>query len=212
MTDDFETIQCFPTSIHVVKKPEFLKTVLPIVDEYIGKRKREQGKTNDIYPVYMTDHLFEDPRLEEFCSYIGGTAWNILREQGYDMSRFSTTFTEMWAQHHYKYSGMDQHVHPYGSQLVGFYFLRSPPNCSVATFFDPRPGKVQNSLPEHNFEAVTDAANAFHVMPEEGNLVFTNSWLPHAFTKNGSEDPMTFIHFNIAVTVNDEPVCDVEVI
>ena len=202
MSDELEPIHCFPTTIYVVKKPQFLNTVRPVVDEYIEKRKAEQCQAHEVYPVYMTDSFFEDPRLEEFCSYIGSTAWNILGSQGYDMPKFSTTFTEMWGQHHYKYSGMDQHVHPYGSQIIGFYFIRTPKDCSVATFFDPRAGKVQSSLPENNPGNITSASNQINIAPEEGTMIFTNAWLPHAFTRNASEEPMTFIHFNLGVIAN----------
>jgi uncharacterized protein (TIGR02466 family) len=202
MTDELNPIHCFPTTIYVVKKPEFLGAVRPVVDEYLEKRKKEQGSCNDVYPVYMTDNLFEDPRLEDFCSYIGGTAWSILGSQGYDMPKFSTTFTEMWAQQHYKYSGMDQHVHAHGSQIIGFYFLKTPKNSSIATFFDPRAGKVQASLPEFDSAQISGASNAINVAPEEGSMIFTNAWLAHSFTKNASEDPMTFIHFNLGVIAN----------
>jgi uncharacterized protein (TIGR02466 family) len=202
MTDELEPIHCFPTTIYVVKKSQFLNTVRSVVDEYIEKRKKEQGQPNEVYPVYMTDNLFEDARLEEFCGYIGSTAWNILGSQGYDMPKFSTSFTEMWGQHHYKYSGMDQHVHPYGAQIIGFYFIRTPKNCSAATFHDPRAGKVQTSLPEFDPAQISGASNIINVAPEEGTMIFTNAWLPHSFTRNQSEDPMTFIHFNLGVIAN----------
>jgi hypothetical protein len=29
--------------------------------------------------------------------------------------------------------------------------------------------------------------------------MFTNSWLPHSFTKNPSKKPFKFIHFNVGV-------------
>jgi uncharacterized protein (TIGR02466 family) len=210
MTDNLEPIHCFPTTIYVVKKPQFLNTVRSVVDEYIEKRKSEQGQPNEVYPVYMTDNLFEDDRLDDFCSYIGSSAWDILSGQGYNMNGLSTTFTEMWGQHHHKYSGMDQHVHPYGSQIIGFYFIRTPKDCSAATFHDPRAGKVQTSLPEFDNSKITQASNIINIAPEEGTMILTNAWLPHSFTRNGSEDPMTFIHFNLSVVDNPPaPVAEV---
>jgi len=200
--DELNPIHCFPTTIYVIKKPEFLDNTRKVVDEYIEKRKKEQGGTNEVYPVYMTDNLYDDPRMEDLCAYIGATAWNILGEQGYDVRNFSTSFTEMWAQQHYKYSGMDQHVHAHGAQIVGFYFLRTPQNGSVATFHDPRSGKVQIGLPEFDPANITHASNAINVAPEDGTLIFTNAWLAHSFTRNASNDPMTFIHFNLTAVAN----------
>jgi len=200
--DELNPIHCFPTTIYVVKKPQFLDNTRKVVDEYIEKRKKEQGSPNDAYPLYMTDNLYDDERLEDLCSYIGSTSWNILGEQGYDMRNYSTSFTEMWAQHHFKYSGMDQHVHARAAQIVGFYFLKVPQGGSIATFHDPRAGKVQAGIEEFQPENITQASNAINIAPEEGTIVFTNAWLPHSFTRNTSDEPMTFIHFNLTVTAN----------
>jgi len=30
-------------------------------------------------------------------------------------------------------------------------------------------------------------------------LMFANSWLAHSFTRNASDKPMRFIHFNLSV-------------
>jgi uncharacterized protein (TIGR02466 family) len=202
MISEIEQVYCFPTCVYVVKKPQFLEVAKTVVYENIEKKKAEQCVVNDVYPVCMTDSLLEDTRIDALCEYIGRSAWEILANQGYDMSKFSTTFTEMWAQHHYKYSGMDQHVHPYGAQIVGFYFVKVPNNGSIAVFHDPRSGKVQIGLPEANNTQITGASSMINVVPEEGMLIFANSWLPHSFTRNQSEDPMTFIHFNLGVIAN----------
>jgi hypothetical protein len=94
---------------------------------------------------------------------------------------------------------MDQHTHP-GILMVGFYFLDVPENSSAITFFDPRPGKVATGPGEANMADITYASNGFHFAPRPGLLIFTNSWLPHAFTRHGSNDPIRFIHFNIGLT------------
>ena len=44
-------------------------------------------------------------------------------------------------------------------------------------------------------------------VPKEGQLMFTNSWLPHSFTKNQSKKPIRFIHFNIAVAQAQQNQC-----
>ena len=38
--------------------------------------------------------------------------------------------------------------------------------------------------------------------------MFTNSWLPHSFTKNESKKPLSFIHFNIAVQPAIQQSCE----
>jgi len=40
--------------------------------------------------------------------------------------------------------------------------------------------------------------------PENGMLLFSNSWLPHSFTRNGSDKPFKFLHFNLGIMAAPE--------
>ena len=159
----------------------------------------------------MSENYFADPRLVEFAQFIGGTAWNILNEQGYAMQDKSTTFMEMWTQEHYKHSAMDQHVHGFGSQIVGFYFLEAPENCSRLVIHDPRAGKVQIDLPEQDMNMVMPASRMINFTPKPGMMIFTNSWLAHSFTRHAADLPIKFVHFNLAVQQAPN-ICPAEVI
>ena len=152
----------------------------------------------------MSASYMEDPRLAEFTQFVGSTAWNILNEQGYAMNNFVTSFTEMWTQEHHKHSSMDQHVHGYGSQIVGFYFLETPENCSRVVFHDPRTAKIQINLPEQNVHSATVASSMINFEPKPGMLLFANSWLAHSFTRHAADKPIKFVHFNL--TTNPMPM------
>lgn len=198
----------FPTPIYIIDKPEFLETTRKVSKEFIDKRKKEV-EFNEIYPVYMSEALNYDPRMLDFANYVGQTGWNILNEQGYAMNNLSTYFTEMWCQEHHKHSLMEQHVHGYGVQLVGFYFLDMPPGSPSVVFHDPRPGKVQLNLFEKSLEEVTIGSNMINFEVKPGTLIFTNAWLAHSFSRSSAIKPMRFIHFNIGVqdirTINQNP-------
>lgn len=196
MTDELQPIFCFPSTVCVVQKPEFLEAVRAVSDEYLAAQPDD---LDDIYPVKMSGNFSDDPRLRDFCEYVGMASWQILRNQGSDMNGASTFFSEMWTQEHHKHSLMEQHVHGNGAQLVGFYFLETPENCSKALFYDPRPGKVQINLPEADMAQITPASNVMGFEAEPGTLIFANSWLPHGFTRHASDDPIRFVHFNVNV-------------
>ena len=196
----------FPSIVYTIEKPEFLKTVKKVSEERLKIAKAER-KLDDIYPVMMTDNLFTDSRMQEFSAFVGSTAWNILNEQGYAMDNLATTFTDMWTQEHHKHSLMEQHVHGFGAQLVGFYFLEVPPKSSQVIFHDPRAGKVQSNLPEANIKNVSPASNAIHFTPVPGLLIFANAWLPHAFGRHAANKPMKFVHFNLTVKPAEQTVC-----
>jgi len=188
----------FPCPIYIIERPDFLETVNTISEETLETVKKTQA-LNEIYPVHMTSNYFADPRMVGFTEFVGGTAWNILNEQGYAMQDKAMSFTEMWTQEHYKHSAMDAHVHGYGSQIVGFYFLETPEDCSKVVFHDPRAGKVQIDLPEQDISMATPASRMINFTPKPGMMIFANSWLAHSFTRHAAELPIKFVHFNLTV-------------
>ena len=205
MSDDvLENVLCFPTLVYHIKKPVFFERVRNVA---LAALSENPAGLNEIYPVKMTGDISQDPSIQDFCEYIAKTSINILAEQGYDVNGKAAFFESMWCQEHHKHSMMEQHVHPGDVQIVGFYFLDAPEGCSVATFHDPRAGKVQAGRPEANMADVTYASNGFHFKPEPGVLVLTNAWLAHSFTRQQSDKPFRFIHFNVCLTDNPVVQC-----
>jgi hypothetical protein len=226
MSDDPETnikeqiqmdsVFCFPAAAYISKLPQFLDVARSVASEALSVRKKEIKKLNDIYPLIMTDNLNYDPRLLEMANCIAQLSWNILDSQGYAMQNFSTHFTEFWCQEHHKHSGMDQHVHGRGAQIVGFYFLDVPKDSSKILFHDPKAGKTQIGLPEKDMLQATTASNIINFDPEPGMCILANAWLPHSFTRHGGNKPMRFIHFNVNIREEAAPtacsITSVEVI
>jgi uncharacterized protein (TIGR02466 family) len=197
--DVLEAHVYFPTIVYQIEKPEFLEAVSKVAEEKLVEVRKKQ--INEIYPVHMTGNLFDKTEILPFQYYVGGTASNLLSEQGYNIDGFQTYFSELWCQEHYKHSAMDQHVHGAGSQIVGFYFLETPENCSKVVFHDPRAGKPLVSWNEKNMADVTFASNAINFTPKPGLLMFTNAWLPHSFTRHEADAPIKFIHFNVGLRI-----------
>ena len=195
----------FPCPIYLIERPDFLEAVKVVSEEALEKQRKER-KLDEIYPVYMTQSYFADQRMADFSSFIGSTAWNILNEQGYAMQDKAVQFTEMWTQEHHKHSAMDAHVHGFGSQIVGFYFLETPEDCSHVVFHDPRAAKVQIDLPEQDVNMATPASKAINFTPKPGMMIFANSWLAHSFTRHAAELPIKFVHFNLTV-IQQQQAC-----
>jgi len=188
----------FPTGIYTIEKPEFLEAVSKVAEEALVE-VRKNTALDEIYPVHMTGNLFDKPEIIPFQYYVGGTAANILNEQGYNTDGFETYYSEMWCQEHFKHSAMEQHVHGAGSQIVGFYFLEAPEDCSRVLFHDPRAGKPLISWNEKDMTQATFASNIINFEPKPGLLMFTNAWLAHSFTRHAADTPIKFIHFNIGL-------------
>jgi uncharacterized protein (TIGR02466 family) len=191
----------FPTNVYSIKKIEFLDSVKKSAYNAVSEQSKNY---DDIYPVVMSGNIFEDETIKDFTDYIGNTAWNILNDQGYAMENYELYFTEMWMQEHHKHSLMEQHSHAGGIQMVGFYFLETPENCSKLLMHDPRPAKVQINLQQKNDNIATYGSDIINFVPEPGLLIFTNAWLPHSFGRHASDDPIRFIHFNLNVKYNSK--------
>lgn len=197
----YEVAHHFSCPIYSMQRPDFLEAVTTVSEEYLAVARKNQT-LNDLYPVHMTENYFNEGRIRAFAEFVSGTAWNILNEQGYAMQDNVVSFMEMWSQEHYLHSAMDQHVHGYGSQITGFYFLETPENCSRVIFHDPRAGKVQIDLPEYEMANATTASKMINFEPKPGMLIFANSWLAHSFTRHSADKPIKFVHFNLGVIQN----------
>jgi hypothetical protein len=76
--------------------------------------------------------------------------------------------------------------------------LEVPENSCRVVFQDPRQSKYHASLAQKDMNQVTLASNEINYLPQAGDFFFTNSWLPHAFTRNANVRSMKFIHFSLA--------------
>lgn len=203
--DVVQTGILFPSGLYQIEKPEFIDPVLRVAEEALIDVRKEKN-LDEIYPAFMTGNLFDKPDIIPFQYYVGQTAYNILREQGYNLDGVEPYFSEMWCQEHYKHSAMEQHIHGANAQIVGFYFLECPENCSKVLFHDPRSAKLATSWVEADATKASFASNIINFEPKPGLLMFTNAWLPHSFSRHGSDKPIKFIHFNVGLRPILNPV------
>jgi uncharacterized protein (TIGR02466 family) len=188
----------FASMIYTIQKPEFLDDVKAVSDELLEASKKAMPM-NETYPFMMTGSMIGAKRTKAFEQFIAESAWIILDSQGYNLDVLGAFVSEMWAQEHFKYSGMEQHVHSHGVVLSGFYFTTAPEDGCMIELHDPRPGKVQASLPLKDASQVRDANNSLFIKPKAGMMIFSNSWLPHSFTRNSTNESVKFVHFNVSV-------------
>jgi uncharacterized protein (TIGR02466 family) len=207
MENTLEAIPLFTCPVFTIDRPDFLSVTKKVAKKFIAKRKNE-AELNPNYPVYMTEAINYDSEMLEFSNFVAQAAWNILNSQGYAMDLFNTYFTEMWAQEHHQHSTMEKHIHGNGAVISGFYFLDVPKDSSRVIFHEPKDTKTITNLPEKDMTNATHASCMINFVPKEGQLMLTNSWLPHSFTKNVTKKPLRFIHFNVAVELaNSQQVC-----
>jgi uncharacterized protein (TIGR02466 family) len=189
----------FCCGVYSLVEPKFLDTLRKISKFYLDDAKKKT-KLDKIFPVVQGDNMPSDPRISDFVNFVSGAAHQVLASQGYNMTGLKVVYSEMWVQEHHTSSGHEEHIHGYGNQISGFYFLDTPKDGPRVIFHDPRPAKVYANLPETDVNQATLASNMINYVPEPGLMILTNSWLPHTIQRNTSKQPLRLIHFNLSVT------------
>ena len=203
---NIEVIQLFPTVVYRASFPEYIDSIRTAgIDAQIS-----DAPSNELYPAIMSGDITYDDRAYDFAKVVIQHAYNILHTQGYDMQGKQTVFANMWMQEHHKYSGMEQHVHNNGVYLVGFYFLDTPEGSSSLLLHDPRSGKIQTDIKSDASTEYTSPVAGLEA--KAGDLIITNAWLPHSFTRHNSDEPLRFVHINIAVIDAPEQACNLPTI
>jgi uncharacterized protein (TIGR02466 family) len=201
---DLDAVTLFPTIVYKANEPEFIDTLRQSGLDAMVKEKT----THELYPMHMSGDMLGDDRNIEFAKYIIQTAYNIIVDQGYNMDGRVTIYQAMWMQEHHKSSGMEEHIHNDGCFLNAFYFVDAPENSSLMVLHDPRYGKVMTDIRQKDEENIYPCSAKAMIKPQAGDIVFTNSWLPHSFTRHGSDEPLRFIHINIGLQYAPQQACN----
>tara|TARA_R110000787_G_scaffold252966_1_gene358358 strand:- start:893 stop:1474 length:582 start_codon:yes stop_codon:yes gene_type:complete len=179
----------FSSPVYFEKKPEWVKKLNTLSDEYLKKIKKTEE-------VYHSNNLALEKEMAFFSSYVGEKSYLILKEQGYDLNNHHIAMTSLWVQDLKKGGYHCGHVHS-NNHISGFYFLKGSDKSSFPVFHDPRAAKLITDLPLKDETQISDGSPSFHIKPKPGDLVIFNSYLNHEFSLNRDKNTYRFIHFNI---------------
>ena len=174
----------FSTPIYRVEKPEWLSTINKACDPLLKKAKKDNDilfkKRDKLYKIkkgdfgwtHHTGSLVNLRGLEDLQYFIGESSNQLLKDMGYDTSKYILTITEFWAQEFSRLGAghHDAHCH-YDNHVSGFYFLKCSPRTSYPVFHDPRAGKLMAQLPMKNPKDLNSGVDRIHVTPSPGTFI-----------------------------------------
>ena len=193
----------FNTTIWSEQKPEFIKSLNKASNKYIKDSKNKQKKFikehGDFGTSYHSTPLTADNNFRDFRDYVGQKSWEYLDHQGYDMSQYTTLFSEMWVQEFAKKGGGNHSAHVHWNQHVsGFYFLKCSDKTSMPVFHEPRTGARATKLKmKPNLKEIFNGNDLVHFKPQPGTLIIFPGFLEHEFSIDFGIEPFRFIHWNI---------------
>ena len=201
----------FPTTVWSEKKLEFVKSLNKASDPYIkAARKLPESKKwlkehGDFGRAWHSIQLLSDTKFMDFRNYVGQKCWEFLDHSGFDMTKYTTFFEQMWVQEFAKKGGghHNAHIH-WNTHVNGFYFLKASEKTSYPVFHDPRTGARTTTLHmKPNLKGVWAGHETVHFKPEPGLLMFFPGYVQHEFSVDHGKAPFRFIHFNISAVLKE---------
>ena len=128
----------------------------------------------DFGRAWHSIQLLSDTKFMDFRNYVGQKCWEFLDHSGFDMSKYTTFFEQMWVQEFAKKGGghHSAHIH-WNTHVNGFYFLKASEKTAVPVFHDPRTGARTTTLHmKPNLKGVWAGHETVHFKPEPGLLMF----------------------------------------
>jgi len=200
----------FVTPIWTEIKKDFVKSLNKASDPYIKEAKRnKEGKAHlkaygDFGRSWHSTQLVTDSQFRDFRNYVGQKSWEFLDHSGFDMTKYTTFFEQMWVQEFAKKGGghHSAHIH-WNTHVNGFYFLKGSEKTSYPLFHEPRTGARTTKLHLKDHKGVWSGTELINFKPEPGLLIFFPGYLEHEFSVDYGKDPFRFIHFNISAVLKE---------
>jgi uncharacterized protein (TIGR02466 family) len=197
----------FQTPIWVEHKPEFIKSLNKFSNKYIIEARRRNkdfiSKNGDFGISHHSTPLLLDNNFLDFRNYVGQKSWEFLDWQGFDMSQYTTMFSEMWVQEFAKKGGGHHSAHIHWNQHVsGFYFLKCSEKTSYPVFHEPKTGARATKLKMKPSDKIRHGTETVNYYPKPGSLIIFPGYLEHEFAVDHGKDAFRFIHFNIIAIPN----------
>ena len=194
----------FKTPLWSEQKPDFVKSLNKATNKYIKaarnfpEAKKHIKEFGDFGRSYHSSSLTSDNNFLDFKNYVGQKSCEYLDHQGFDMSKYTTMFTEMWVQEFAKKGGHHPaHVH-WNQHVSGFYFLKCSDKTSFPIFHEPRAGARATKLKmKTGIKGVLNGEDLIHFKPQPGSLIIFPGYLEHEFSVDFGIEPFRFIHWNI---------------
>ena len=200
----------FTTPIWTEIKPDFVKSLNKASDAYIKESKKsKEGKlwmknNGDFGRSWHSTSLLNDTQFMDFRNYVGAKCWEFLDHSGFDMSKYTTFFEQMWVQEFAKKGGGNHsaHVH-WNTHVNGFYFLKASEKTSYPVFHEPRTGARTTKLHMKDQKGIYSGTELVNFIAKPGLLMFFPGYLEHEFSVDHGKSPFRFIHFNVTAILID---------
>tara|TARA_B100000282_G_scaffold250312_1_gene194575 strand:- start:53 stop:793 length:741 start_codon:yes stop_codon:yes gene_type:complete len=206
----FKVEETFKCPIYLAHKPEWVdklnKASDPIIDRvrknWKKKIKDPKDETTQMPNSLHSELLWQYPEFKDIANLILQQSWNILSQQGYDLSFRLPMLTELWVQEFPEEGGFHD-IHEHGNNHIsGFYFLKCNEKTSHPVFWDPRPGKKMTDLRMKDQTKIGYGSQQIHYKVKPGQFIFFNSYMPHSYVHHKGKEKFRFIHFNMEATID----------
>ena len=176
--------------------------------ELLLKREQEEStvKTGLRYSVSSVGgwqsepdlHNIENIQLQNLLKSIGEVTDELKRHNRFGKNVRAECIS-MWASVNRYKDYHKMHVHPH-CNYSGVYYVKTPENCGIITFIDPRKEKrmlTNSDLWDTVEDLLVGDKSGIHITPKESGVIIFPCFLEHFVEPNLTHEPRISISFNI---------------
>jgi uncharacterized protein (TIGR02466 family) len=183
----------FPTPVFSFKLQDYQVLNQQLLETIYQLKEIEKGAERTSFPLGWQSEtsLFDLPQFQDFKKLIDNAVLETAKAIGYGDVKMQPD--RCWANVNPKYAGNTVHDHP-NCLFSGVYYVKTPPDSGVLTFYDPRNARVFMQPTVTSFTPYI--ADAIDIEVQEGVIVIFPSWLKHGVAPNLSDRDRVSLSFN----------------
>ena len=183
----------FPTPFYVFDIPNATELNASLEKNIIEWQQKDKGvQYTNINGWHSTTDMAVKPEYQPLVNILYDAQKEIFKKENLDGDPI---LGNMWANINPKGAANASHTHP-NCLFSGVYYVKTPENCGLLKFEDPRPGTTLYRPIKKNSQEEKEYWREIFYKPVAGRLIMFPAWLLHCVLPNESDDIRISISWN----------------
>ena len=184
----------FPTPIYIFDLPNAIELNTSLEKNIIEWSQKDKGvKQTNVNGWHSTTDMAIKPEYRTLVDILYEAQKEIIKKENLDGEPI---LGNMWANINPKGGSNAPHTHP-NCLFSGVYYVKTPENCGLLQFEDPRPGtNLYRPIKKEGIQDEKEYWREIFYKPVAGRLIMFPAWLSHKVFPNESDNIRISISWN----------------
>jgi uncharacterized protein (TIGR02466 family) len=183
----------FPTPIYIFDIPNAIELNASLEKNIVEWQQKDKGVNyTNINGWHSTTDMAGKQEYQPLVNILYEAQKEVFKKESLDGD---PVLGNMWANINPKGGANASHTHP-NCLFSGVYYVKTPENCGLLKFEDPRPGTTLYRPMKKNTQEEKEYWREIFYKPVAGRLIMFPAWLLHSVLPNESDDIRISISWN----------------